>query len=360
MKNIFKKIEIAFIIACTIIFLPKIIYAQTINKGTVDKLKNWEIHFNQEFNIDDIKNYITVADTNGNNQSVSIEPGNDSKTVTVKAPSNGYKAGNYILKISSNAKSKSSKNLKEDVIVNFSVDGNIKSIPNYTKDVWQGNDYALPKTVTGTLKDGSTSELNITWDHDFVDGSKTGTYIYCGRVDGYNDEVKLTINVKPISSTYDFEEYLNQYFGSLQTPLGLLHFTFTIDENEFSFFPQDMQIKTDWNPSEFSPYELQYSIKISDADKQKTIDILKDFQQKIANEAFKYFPNKKIEGGFFTSGYKYQYIHEGYWTTRFLTWVNYNYDLLNASDYKSTHITNLQWFNLYDDYNFTGEAKRTR
>lgn len=360
MKYLFKKVSIIFCAICIIMLLPKITYAKTINKGTVDKLKNWEVHFNQEFNIDDIKNYITVTDTNGNNQNIDIESGSDSKTVLVKAPSNGYIPGNYILKVSSNAKSKSSKNLKEDVIVNFSVDSNIKSIPDYTKDAWQGNNYALPKSVKGTLKDGSTAELSVIWDKEFIDGSKVGTYTYYGKVDGYNGEVKLIINVKPINNVYDFSEYLNQYFGSLQTPLGLLHFTFTIDENELNFFPQDMQIKTDWNPSEFSPYELQYSIKINDTDKQKTIDLLKDFQQKIANEAFKYFPNKKIEGGFFTSGYEYQYIHAGYWTTKFLTWINYNYDVLNASDYKSTQITNFQWFNLYDDYNFTGEAKRTR
>ena len=49
--------------------------------------------------------------------------------------------------------------------------------------------------------------------------------------------------------------------------------------------------------------------------------------------------------------YKYPNLKLGE-SIRFLSWINYNYDLFNASDYYSTYVTGFHWFNLFDDYDF--------
>ena len=189
-----------------------------------------------------------------------------------------------------------------------------------------------------------------------------GTGIHSIRGKALKKEYKLHFNIKKgtkaIENINDLQNYLNMYFSSIDSPIGKLTFKNTVKENDFSFNPYDIRIETEYDG--FDPFELEYSTKISDKDKQETIELLKEYQKKIAADVSKNFPDKKVEGGFFADGYEYQYINEGYWQTTFLTWINYDYDLINAYDYKSTHVTNFQWFNLYDDYNFTGEPKRTR
>ena len=53
----------------------------------------------------------------------------------------------------------------------------------------------LPATVTGIFENGSSKEVNVTWDTSKVDYSKAGIYNVTGKLDGYKATAKVTINV---------------------------------------------------------------------------------------------------------------------------------------------------------------------
>ncbi|MBU3110148.1 Ig-like domain-containing protein [Clostridium lacusfryxellense] len=56
------------------------------------------------------------------------------------------------------------------------------------------------------MTDGSTQEVDVTWNPSTVDTSKAGTYTYQGTVSGYSSKVKLTLNIKNTveqSANYD-------------------------------------------------------------------------------------------------------------------------------------------------------------
>lgn len=339
---------------------------QITDNQTVDINKIWTIKFTGDVGFDDFtKSAITVTDSKGNNVNITISQGSDSKTLLVNAPNEGYTPGEfYTLTIDAKAHSIKGENLKKERILHF----NIKSVnPKVITKVmtyeglgYQYNNYDLPKTVTIQLADGSTKEANVKWDHDCIDGSTAGDFTYYGTVDGTNIKSQAKFTIKSMKTINDLQDYLNYTYKSIDSPISKLNFEYTIEQNDYDLYPYDLRIKTKWNPLEFSPFDLEHSIKISDEDKKKTIDLLKDLQRRMASDCIRYCSGKKIEGGFFDYGYEYPNIHAGYYTIPFLTWINYDYDVVNASNYNNTHVTNFQWFNLYDDYNFTGEAKRTR
>lgn len=135
-----------------------------------------------------------------------------------------------------------------------------------------------------------------------------------------------------------------------------MKFDFSVDENDDKMFPYDFWIKTEWGDIDepkydsfdwFEPYDLEDSIQISDSDKEETIELLKNYQRKVADDVIKYFPNKKITGGFYYSGYEYEYIREGFYSMKFDTWTNYNTD---ADDFNDSKINGFEWDTKDDDY----------
>ncbi|MDR3594233.1 hypothetical protein [Clostridium sp.] len=181
-----------------------------------------------------------------------------------------------------------------------------------------------------------------------------------------------TVNtVKSIQTVYDLENYFNENYSSLQTPIGTLKFTFSVDENDSKLSDYDFWIQTKYGEIDnskydlysFSPYDLEDSIKISGSDKENTKELLKQMQENIAKDAIKYFPNKKICGGFYDSWYKYAYLQVGLESSQFLSWknyycenVNYNKDENGNYDfntYDRSHVSDFQWDNTIDDFDFS-------
>ena len=71
----------------------------------------------------------------------------------------------------------------------------IKNVNDITAEITVGDDYTLPSTLDGTLVDGSSITVNVTWNGS-IDSSKTGEQIVYGTVSNYNSTVKSTITVK--------------------------------------------------------------------------------------------------------------------------------------------------------------------
>lgn len=101
----------------------------------------------------------------------------------------------------------------------------------------QGQDYTLPYSARGMRENGSNIELPVTWSPSVADTSTPGTYTFKGTVDGYDEEVILTlevIEVKQSSNTnifpdfksvdFDGNEVTNSFFA--QHKLTLVNFWF--------------------------------------------------------------------------------------------------------------------------------------
>lgn len=137
---------------------------------------------------------------------------------------------------------------------------------------------------------GNPVQLSACWKYPSVQATDTT------RVD------QTTITKGDIDS---FEKYINATYKSMDTPIGTMTMSHSIDKNTVSMFPYDYRIHTDWH--DVSPFDIKYSIEYTDSQKEKTIEILKDIQKNIYNDAIECMPNKKFTGGYYTSYYKYPY-----------------------------------------------------
>ncbi|MCB2300564.1 hypothetical protein [Clostridium tagluense] len=89
----------------------------------VDSNKCWTIHFNEQFVFDDLsKQGVIIIDSKGNNSNINLSLGQDKKTIIVSAPVEGYVPGEkYKLLVNNKVHTKSNKNLKQEVVLNFSI-----------------------------------------------------------------------------------------------------------------------------------------------------------------------------------------------------------------------------------------------
>ena len=199
------------------------------NDQIVDKYKAWTIRFSKEIELNDlIKQQIIVTDSKGNVTNVQLELGQDNKSILVSPPANGYTEDeSYTLKIGSKIPSKDSKNLKQEIIMKYSIQKGIRLINNRSKDVNQGEEYILPKTLNATMDDNSKQYVSVSWMPSTVDTSKIGTYTFEGTVIGYDRKVTFTVNVKGIPLTT--KEIVNKYGNAIvyievedesHTPIG--------------------------------------------------------------------------------------------------------------------------------------------
>ncbi len=151
-------------------------------------------------------------------------------------------------------------------------------------------------------------------------------------------------------------KYLQANYGTCATSLGPTTFEFGCSEYSSITDAADFWIRVHYDMTFF--YDLEYSRKITTQMNNIVCQELKNHQEKIAKAAFEKFPGKKIEGGYFESGYTYPSIHEGYWSRRYFSWRNYcgttpeEYGL--ASDhypyvYENAPITGFGWTTYMDD-----------
>lgn len=77
----------------------------------------------------------------------------------------------------------------------------ISSIKDLSAAVVEGNSFALPLNIPAAMSDGSSKKVNVIWNSNIVDTSRTGTYSYQGTVAGYGKPVNLTLVVSPKPST---------------------------------------------------------------------------------------------------------------------------------------------------------------
>lgn len=160
---------------------------------------------------------------------------------------------------------------------------------------------------------------------------------------------KPTETTTPTSLTSgdEIQKYLNKTYSSIDTPMGKITLTHSVYSNTLSALPYDYSIETIWTPIDL-PNNIQYSIEYSYNDKLATVEALKQVQTSIYNDLSNLCPNKKIQGGYCISYYKYPTIKSGYTSIDFLSWVNYS---PLFSDYYSSSVSSFSW-KTTDDYDF--------
>ncbi len=200
--------------------------------------------------------------------------------------------------------------------------------------------------------DGGRVVGNVNIDGKLYQTDNTGKIL-----DISNEEAK-EISLSNIKTKYDLDKYLEENYSTLKTPIGTLKFTYYINENEHNISSYDYWIETKYGDISDSPYSLAYfsptlmesSIKISDADKEETKELLKDFQREIAEVCIQVFPSKKIKGEYYDSWYRYPNLKVDLITCKYCSWSNYNsIDEDEYPDYENTEVTSFHWDDDYDD-----------
>lgn len=158
-----------------------------------------------------------------------------------------------------------------------------------------------------------------------------------------------------ISSVEDLEQYLNTYYSTIKTSTGFYTIETTIDVNDSSKYLYDWHIQSDMYMAGVYFYDIKYSISISQEDKKEAVDAFRKYQNEVYEIASKYFPDKKITGGFYSGYYEYPNLHVGYKALRAFSWMNYSPDgfVGIGEDYYDTSISSFHWVPLYDTYDFS-------
>lgn len=63
-------------------------------------------------------------------------------------------------------------------------------------DIFVGDNFSLPETVKALQYDSTVTDLPVTWDKTQLDTKAKGVYSFKGKVERYNKDVLLTVNVK--------------------------------------------------------------------------------------------------------------------------------------------------------------------
>ena len=90
-----------------------------------------------------------------------------------------------------------------------------------------------------------------------------------------------TNKTEDVVSERNIEEYLNNNFGSCETPMGTFTYEITVEKNNYDTYDFDYDIKVAHKYTESPWYDIKYSHVISDEEKEETLRLLRDFQKSI-------------------------------------------------------------------------------
>ena len=144
-------------------------------------------------------------------------------------------------------------------------------------------------------------------------------------------ELETEIEVAPVENIdiYDFttasgiESYLAENYSSVITSAGELDFNFMVLKgNERASYDFNILVKYDWlQMFEVASVFGNYSDKHKEEAKQQ----LKDFMKKIADDLISKTNNKKLEGCYYYSAYRYPNLRMDFYTENYCNWTNYDW-----------------------------------
>lgn len=207
-----------------------------------------------------------------------------------------------------------------------------------------------------------TPNTNIINNNNILETNTTNTSNLRNNDEDAIITKKNSIEKSEVNTIDKLKTYLQENYSELETPIGLLQFKFNIMKNTSKSLPDDFSIYVEYgdisnSPYDlirFSPYNLEDNIEINENDLEQTKKLLKTHQKNIADISIELFPDKKIDGCYYDSWYKYEYIKEGYTSRQFYSWKNYSsvegVKSYYSHEYKNTEVDDFQWTSEKDDY----------
>lgn len=177
------------------------------------------------------------------------------------------------------------------------------------------------------------------WFKGYNDSKQINENINQNASASNNDTITALVDNVKISSKEDLLNYLNNKFSKLNTCIGETNFTFNIDENTSLLAPYDYWIQVGYDYNFFDG--AMSSIKYTKEQKAQLKEQLKDFQELLAKTIIAKIPNKKIQGGYFDSWYKYPSLQLDLITRYYYTWINFDYT--GNPSYDNAKLSNFKW-----------------
>lgn len=97
----------------------------------------------------------------------------------------------------------------------------IVSIDDLIANVTQNDNYYLPSTVTANTSSGTTREVEVAWNPSKANTAIIGTFIFEGTVIGYDEVVKLTLNVQKYQAKLNIYNYSSVTINNVCKQLSL-------------------------------------------------------------------------------------------------------------------------------------------
>ncbi|MEO1814536.1 MAG: Ig-like domain-containing protein [Acetobacterium sp.] len=98
---------------------------------------------------------------------------------------------------------------------------NILTIDDLSATVMQYDSYNLPKTVLANMSNDTTREVEVVWNPNQANTTIIGAFIFEGTVVGYNEVVKLTLNVQKYQPNLNISNYSAFTINNLCKQLSL-------------------------------------------------------------------------------------------------------------------------------------------
>lgn len=266
----------------------------------------------------------------------------------------------------------------------YNIDGEVKYIPQAEKNVWKAIGWHIDiNEITTTLysTDGRTIQvfpkeletyLDLGWYENYDDVTEK-LYSDDGRtIIVFKDEVDAYLNVgwhRPspqFNNKDELNEYLYENYSVIHTNLGDFQVGFKTEtsnyigysgvyckENKDRRYAYDYMIYTMWNlPLKFQYLEMINSLEYTDEEIAEFKECFTQYQYDLATDIIEKMPGKKIRGGFYSEGYEYEAIKEGFWRNVKDGWRNYD---TNGRGYANSYVTEFHWYEFRTDFMFDYE-----
>lgn len=174
--------------------------AQLLNPDVVNNVplnKKWTIKFSQPIDSTSIKDKIKIIDKNSKKElpvNVSFNYYNLYMYVSSDKPYNPDSEYSLVI---SGLVSKYNKKLDTPLNLDFKTCSIISYAEDINISINQEDEYNLPDKVTVTMSNESTKLVEVKWDKSLDNTSIPGKYTYCGKIEGYDKNVMLNLEIKP-------------------------------------------------------------------------------------------------------------------------------------------------------------------
>ena len=148
-----------------------------------------------------------------------------------------------------------------------------------------------------------------------------------------------------VQTVAEYQVYLNNNYGTLTTDLKTFNLKdhISVLENVDQFKCYDISVNIGWSLIE-GYSEIMSSTNYTQEQKGLFKQQIENYQKALSELTESTFPNKKIRGGFITTGYKYPNLRMDYYEYISFGWKNYGYKEKFLNFYEDTYIDKLEMY----------------